>query len=211
MVARLTVGFILTLGTASWTLAQTTQPAPLQTPQPITQPSATPATATTAAVAATQPPLATPSTRPTNPSAEAMLRQMLQPPQQAAQPLQPLLDLPNPQTYDLTSGPNAVMPGATTQPLTDEGTVLLDQIGRLTPSDDGKTFEFTFDSDGRELAQPPLILSPNKRLELLEQYVANSNGDIRLRVSGEILEYKGRNYLLLSKWAALPDVVRPLQ
>ena len=64
---------------------------------------------------------------------------------------------------------------------------------------------------GAESGDPPLVLAPNKRLELLEQRVANSYGDIKLRVSGEIMEYKGRNYLLLSRWAVLPDPVRPLQ
>jgi len=167
--------------------------------------------ATQPAPATTQPALAAPSTRPINRSAEDTLRQMLQPQAQAAQPLQPLPDLPNPNTYDLTSGDNAVAPGATTQPLTTEGTVLLDRIGRLTPGADGKTFEFTLESDGIALSDPPLVLAPNKRLELLEQRVANSYGDIKLRVSGEIMEYKGRNYLLLSRWAVLPDPVRPLQ
>jgi hypothetical protein len=228
MVARLLAGVILAICISGVASAQTTQPTPFQEPQPISEPSvaarvpasAVNATTTTPAAAVAgattgattqQPPLATPSTRPINRSAEEMLRQMLQPQAQAAQPLQPLLDLPNPQTYDLTSGPNAVMPGATTQPLTSEGTLVFDQIGRLTPSDDGKTFEFTFDSDGPQLTQPPLVLSPNKSLELLEQYVASSNGDVRVHVSGEIMEYKGRNYLLLSKWAPLPDVAKPLQ
>jgi hypothetical protein len=154
-------------------------------------------------------PIATPATRPVNRSAEDTLRQMLQPQAQSAQPLQPLPDLPP--AIDQTSGENAVAPGATTQPLTAEGTILLDRIGRLTPGADGKTFEFTLESDGVVLADPPLVLVPNKQLEKLEQRVANSYGDIRLRVSGEIMEYKGRNYLLLTRWAVLPDSVRPLQ
>jgi len=170
--------------------AQTTRPAPVTT-----QPTA----------------IAVPTTRPANRSAEDTLRQMLQPQAQAAQPLQPLPDLPNEETVDQTSGDNAVPPGATTQPLTAEGTILLDRIGRLTPGSDGKTFELTLESDGILLSDPPLVLAPNRRLQQLEQRVQNSYGDIKLRVSGEILEYKGRNYLLLSRWAVLPDSVRPLQ
>jgi hypothetical protein len=169
--------------------AQTTRPAP---PAPATQPA----------------PLAVPTSRPVNRSAEDMLRQMLQPQAQSAQPLQPLPDLPN---VDQTSGDNAVVPGASTQPLTQEGTPLIDRIGRLTPGADGKTFEFTLESDGTVLANPPLVLAPNKLLEQLEQRVQNSYADIKLRISGEILEYKGRNYLLLSRWSVLPDSMRPLQ
>src|SRR5439155_904761 len=83
---------------------------------------------------------------PANRSAEDMLRQMLQPQGQAAQPLKPIPDLPP--AIDGTSGPNAVDPNATTQPVTSEGTLLLDRIGRLTPAVDGKSFELTLESDG---------------------------------------------------------------
>jgi hypothetical protein len=195
MMARI-VALTLMMSWLSIASAQTTRSAPTATTQPAL---ATPA------------PIASPATRLVNRSAEDMLRQMLQPQAQAAQPLQPLPDLPNPNAIDQTSGDNAVAPGATTQPLTAEGTILLDRIGRLTPGADGKTFEFTLESDGVVLADPPLVLAPNKRLEQLEQRVQNSYGDIKLRVSGEIMEYKGRNYLLLSRWAVLPDSVRPLQ
>ena len=191
------IGIVATVSTllcAGAALGQTTRPAP-------------------ALVSTTQPAaiVAAPATRPGNRSAEDMLRQMLQPQAQAARPLQPLPDLPNDQAIDQTSGENAVAPGAATQPLTSEGTIVLDRIGRLTPGADGKSFEFTLESDGSTLSDPPLVLAPNRKLEQLEQRVANSYGDIKLRVSGEILEYKGRNYLLLSRWAVLPDSVRPLQ
>src|SRR4051812_18445387 len=65
-------------------------------------------------------PAATPTTPPTpqptgNRSAEEMLRQMLQPQGQAAQPLKPIADLPPP--VDATSGAAAVVPNASTQPV----------------------------------------------------------------------------------------------
>src|SRR2546421_2771517 len=142
-------------------------------------------------------------------SAEEMLRQMLQPATQAAQPLRPIPDEPVP--VDATSGGGAVLPRATTQPLAREGTMLLDRVGRLTRGADGRTFEFTLDSDGRSLSDPPLVLLPNRRLSDLEDVFNNSYRDIKLRVSGEITEYRGRNYLLLQRWAAVPDVAQPLQ
>ncbi len=142
-------------------------------------------------------------------SAEEMLRQMLQPSTQAAQPLKPLPDEPVP--ADVTGGPNAVAPAATTQPLMIEGSLVLDRIGRLTRCAVPGTWEFTFDSDGRQMTDAPLILLPNKSLSKLEDLWNNSYRDMRLRVSGEVTEYRGRNYLLLQRWVQVPDVALPLR
>ena len=142
-------------------------------------------------------------------SAEEMLRQMLQPSTQAAQPLKPLPDEPVP--ADITGGPNAVAPSATTQPLMIEGSLVLDRVGRLTRGAVPGTWQFTFDSDGRNLTDAPLILLPNKNLSKLEDLWNNSYRDMRLRVSGEVTEYRGRNYLLLQRWVQVPDVVQPLR
>ena len=92
-----------------------------------------------------------------------------------------------------------------------EGTLLLDRVGRLTRSDDGKTFEFTIDSDGRRMADAPMILLPNRRLQQMEDRVQSSYRDLRIRASGEVMEYRGRNYLLLQRWSVVPEVVQPLQ
>ena len=153
-------------------------------------------------------PLAT--SRPTNRSAEDILRQMLQPQGQAAQPLKPIPDLPP--AVDATSGQGAVLPNATTQPLTREGTLVLDRVGRLTPGADGKSFEFTLEGDnGVALADPPMVLLPCRKLMQLEDQVQNSYADQKLRVSGEVMEYRGRNYLLLTRWNVIPESVKPLQ
>jgi hypothetical protein len=135
---------------------------------------------------------------------------MLQPQGEAAQPLQPLEDAPP--AIDQTSGVAAVAPGGKATKVTREGTLLLDRVGRLTRGgDDGKTFEFTIDSDGRRMTDAPMILLPNKRLQQLEDRVANSYRDLKIRASGEVMEYRGRNYLLLQRWSVVPDAVAPLQ
>ena len=176
----------------------TTQPINILTTQPIN-------------VSATQPLVTTPpaTTRPTNRSAEETLRQMLQPQGEAARPLQPIPDAPP--AVDATSGDAAVAPGGTPTKVTREGTLLLDRIGRLTRSDDGKTFEFTIDSDGRRMTDAPMILLPNRRLQQLEDRVQSSYRDLKIRASGEVMEYRGRNYLLLQRWSVVPEVVQPLQ
>ena len=190
---RVLVIFIGLILVACLAQAQTTQPVAVA-PAPATQPT----------------PQAVLTTRPTNRSAEDMLRQMLQPQGQAAQPLKPIPDLP-PQV-DMTGGVNAVLPNATTQPLTREGSLLLDRVGRLTPGADGKSFELTLEGDnGTLLADPPLVLLPCRKLMQLEDQVENAYLDQKLRVSGEVMEYRGRNYLLLQRWNVIPDSVKPLQ
>jgi hypothetical protein len=162
-------------------------------------------------ISATQPLVTTPpsTTRPTNRSAEETLRQMLQPQGEAARPLQPIPDAPP--AVDATSGDGAVAPGGTPTKVTREGTLLLDRVGRLTRGDDGKTFEFTIDSDGRRMTDAPMILLPNRRLQQLEDRVQSSYRDLKIRASGEVMEYRGRNYLLLQRWSVVPEVVQPLQ
>ena len=184
-------GFSSLLLSISIAVGQTTQPA---------IPPVSPATRPTAAAA---------TTRPSNQSAEEMLRQMLQPQGGAAQPLKPLPDLPP--AVDSTSGVAAVVPNATTQRVVREGTLLLDRIGRLTQTADGKSFELTLEADGIPLADPPLILLPNRKLMQLEDLVKASYQDQMVRVSGEITEYRGRNYLLLQRWNVLPDSIKPLE
>lgn len=150
-----------------------------------------------------------PTTRPAARSAEETLKQMLQPQSHGAEPIQPLPDTTP--SVDATSGESAVAPGAATQPLAREGSLLFDRIGRLSRSADGKDFEFTLDSDGKTLTDPPLVLIPNRKLMQLEDRVKTSYRDLKIQVSGEVTEYRGRNYLLLQRWSVVPDSVHPLQ
>jgi hypothetical protein len=139
-----------------------------------------------------------------------MLRQMLQPANQGAQPLKPIPEIA-PQT-DATSGAAAVAPTAPQQRLEHEGTLLLDRIGRLTSGQDTKWLEFRFESDGRSMTDPPLLLLPNRQLMQLEELVNNSQSDLTIRViSGEITEYRGRNYLMINRWSQVQDVAQPLK
>lgn len=162
-------------------VTQPTQPQPMQTPQP--------------------------TTRPGEQSAEEMLRQMLQPQREAAQPLRPASDGT---AGEMEEGEARETPSATGQPLVPDGTPLLDRVGRLTPGPDG-TMEFTLESDGRILADPPMLLLPNRKLQQLEDRLRTSYRDLKVSVSGEVTTYRGRNYLLLSRWTAVQDVVQPLR
>ena len=186
-------------------------PAPLDTQENVSTPPA--ADASAPAALTTQPLVTTPpaSTRPTNRSAEETLRQMLQPQGASARPLRPAAAAEAPPAVDETSGAGAVAPGGTPQRVAREGTLLLDRVGRITRREDGRTFEFTIDADGRGMTDAPMILVPNRRLQQLEDRVQGSYRDLKIRVSGEVMEYRGRNYLLLQRWSVIPDVAQPLQ
>ena len=146
-----------------------------------------------------------PTTRPSAVPAEDVLNRMLKPANQAPQPLQPIV-LPPP--TDKTTGTGAIAPAALPLHLIREGSFGVDRTGRLTKSADGAQSEFTFDSDGRAMQDPPLVIVPNLKLEQMEQAVNQSNRDLKFRVTGMLTEYHGRNYVLLEKVVVIPEVVQ---
>jgi hypothetical protein len=150
----------------------------------------------------TQPAQQSPATQPT---AGQLLDQMLRPSATPAQPLQPLPDPPAP---DRTTGGAAVAPGADPMPVIREGSYIVDRTGRLTKSADGQQFEFNFESDGRAMKDPPVVILPNLKLMAMENAVSGSNRDLRFRITGMVTEYKGRNYVLLEKVVVVPDVMQ---
>jgi hypothetical protein len=136
-----------------------------------------------------------------------MLSQMLKPAQQTGQ--RPLAPLPEVSTGgpDKKSGAGAVAPAAPVVNVLREGTFLVDRIDRLTRSADGSQAEFTFDSDGTALQDPPVVIIPNLKLQQMEDAVTNAIKDPRFRVSGMVTEYRGRNYILLEKVVVMPDIL----
>jgi hypothetical protein len=156
-------------------------------------------------------PASAPATRPApgSPqamSADQMLSQMLRPgPTTAPRPLQVPNDQP---AIDKTSGSGAMKPQAPPVSVLREGTFVPDRVGRLTRSADGSQAEFTFESDGKALRDPPIIILPSLKLMAMENAVAGANRDFRFRVSGTVTEYKGRNYILLEKVEVIPDVAQ---
>jgi len=107
---------------------------------------------------------------------------------------------------DATSGKGAIAPGAPTQTVMREGSFIVNRVGRLTRSADGQQMEFTFDSDGKTMKDPPVVILPNLKLMQMENAVTGSSRDLHFRVSGMVTEYKGRNYVLLDKVVVVPDI-----
>jgi hypothetical protein len=136
--------------------------------------------------------------------AQQKLDAMLKPlgPSGGARPLQPQ---PGPVPIDATTGMAAVAPGAPQMTVMREGTFLVDRMGRLTRAADGQTWEFTFESDGRAMKDPPVVILPNLKLMAMEQAVKSTNRDLKFRITGMLTEYNGRNYVLLEKVVVPPD------
>lgn len=137
---------------------------------------------------------------PAVPSANQMLDQLLQP--AATQPVRPLQ--PAPQAVpdvDRSTGANAVAPGAANMPLLREGSYVVDRTGRLTKAGEG--WEFNFDADGKAMTDPPLKVLPNLKLVLMEDQLKATSRDLRFRITGQLTEYRGRNYVMIDKVVVL--------
>jgi hypothetical protein len=155
----------------------------------------------------TSPASAGPTTRPSpkTVNVDQTLTSMLRPPSKTAKPLDPVTDPP---ATDVTTGGFSVAPIAPSQAVLREGTIIVDRVGRLTRGSDSTTMEFNFDSDGKTLKDPPVILVPNLKLMSMEDAVKNSNRDLRFRITGTVTEYRGRNYVLVDKVVVVPDAAQ---
>jgi hypothetical protein len=147
--------------------------------------------------------LVNPSTQPQSP--DQMLNSMLTQPQTApaAAAVPPALP-----AKDSTSGSGAVAPGAPVLTVLREGSEIIDRTGRLTRSADGRKSEFTFDSDGAAMQDPPLIILPNLKLATMEDAATGATHDLHFRITGIITEYRGRNCVLLEKVVVIPDTIQ---
>ncbi len=137
------------------------------------------------------------TTRPTGAVApnDTVLKNLLKPSNPSAQVLQPIQDAP---TVDAKSGANTIAPGAPDVKLIREGNYVVNRIGRLTRVNDNQT-EFTFESDGKAMQDPPMIVLPNLNLMSMETAVTTTSRDLKFRITGVVTEYKGRNCVLIQK------------
>ena len=142
-----------------------------------------------------------PSSRPASQrSPDEVLGEMLKP-RQSGPERELVPDAPP--AVDKTTGPGSVAPRAPTLTVVREGTPIVNRVGRLTVGADGAPSEFVFESDGQALRDPPLIVLPNLKLQIMEDAARNNTREPRFRVSGVVTEYRGRNHLLLEKVSVL--------
>ena len=90
-----------------------------------------------------------------------------------------------------------VDPEAKTPLLVREGDVVINRMGRLHTDPKGTPF-FVYEADGTALTEPPLILLPCQNLELMERWT-KGKPDAKFLITGEIMVYQGKGYLLPRK------------
>jgi hypothetical protein len=137
-------------------------------------------------------------------SSDQMMNHLLDSPPQSAQPLRNVIATTS--STDASTGKAAIAPDAPVLKIKREGSHLVNRIGRLNHSPDGQQANFTFDTDGKTMQDPPVIIMPNLKLSAMDGAVLGKAMDVHFRISGTVTEYKGRNYILLDKAVAIADV-----
>jgi hypothetical protein len=132
-------------------------------------------------------------------SADQMLKEML-----SADKPSPAASSADSAGKDSTSGSGALPPNAPVVTMLPEQAQIFDRVCRLGPTQDGLHQQLTFDADGSTLRDPPLIVLPNLKLADLEK-AAGDQHNTRIRATGMVTEYRGRNYILLQKIVVMAD------
>ena len=78
-----------------------------------------------------------------------------------------------------------------------EGTMLVARRGRLTRTANG-AWMLVFDADASGLSDPPMTVLPCLLLERMEDHARTQGGEAPMLISGRVLAFNGRNYLLPS-------------
>lgn len=146
------------------------------------------------AVAAPPAPTTEPKTPGKGPdaNAEAVLKNLLS--HHLSRPVQQLVTI----QPMLTARPIPDLPqpiGDVRVPALREGSYIWNRPGRLLFNDPLHEWIFVFQSDGAGLTEPPLIMLPCHLLQRMQTRSAHQGTEIKFRVSGEITQFKGRNYL----------------
>lgn len=99
--------------------------------------------------------------------------------------------------------PSAPAPGASAAPNPPtvtrlrDGQYLSQRTGRLVKDEKTGQWMFAFDSDGKEMKDPPMVILPNLYLQSMEQMTEKGTKSIRFNISGEVTEYQGKNFLII--------------
>lgn len=86
-----------------------------------------------------------------------------------------------------------------------EGQRIWSRTGRLVRDDKTGTFLFAFDSDGKGMADPPIALLPSQWLMSMEDASDKGLRPVKFKISGEVTEYRGKNYLYVQAMQVVRD------
>ena len=87
-----------------------------------------------------------------------------------------------------------------------EGYAIIDRLGRLQYNPQAQTWTLLLEADDPTIQEPPLVLHPCRRLEVVEKNTLGAKEQIMFRVSGHVTTHQGQNYLLLRKLLMVYDL-----
>jgi hypothetical protein len=170
------------------------------------EPPAPAATEPSPAPAALPPVAVPPTTEPasTQPSAQNVLEGLLKD--------KPTSTVPDVAPTGLSASRTAQPPvteSAPTTPKTNrvrEGEFIWNRVGRLEKDEKTGSWFFAFEADGQNMQDPPMTLIPSRLLGAMEGASTEGTQPTRFKVSGEVTEYNGKNYL----WVQHMEILREL-
>ena len=89
-----------------------------------------------------------------------------------------------------------VAPGSPAPKLRREGEFVIARKGRLVRSPDGLHTLFVFEADSEKAPETPMAMVPCQMLQSMEELIGQRGDQLKFVLSGQILVYRGVNYLL---------------
>lgn len=89
--------------------------------------------------------------------------------------------------------------------ISNEGTIIVSKRGRVVRLvSEGGRLGFAVDNDPNSPARPPMILQPCRVMERMEAMAASKGDNVSYRVSGRVMVFGGKNYLLPTFFQLVP-------
>ena len=80
------------------------------------------------------------------------------------------------------------------------------RLGRLVRDAKTGMEVIAFDADGREMRDPPMGVIPCKSLQVMEDATDGGIKPVKFRLSGEVTQYRGKNYLYVRAFQVVKDL-----
>jgi hypothetical protein len=165
--------------------------APPQTPQTPSTPSTPPSAQHPSGAAAA-----------TVPSAASVLQGLLN----DRQPSEQRINGTQPAGTNVVQQRDAVAPNEPAATRLAEGQTIYRRVGRLVKDDKTGSSLFVFDSDGKEMHDPPMGLVPCRLLAMMEDMSEYGAKAVKFRLSGEVTQYRGKNFVFPRNVSVVRDL-----
>lgn len=88
----------------------------------------------------------------------------------------------------------------------DEGTIIRRRVVRLMVEKQTGQYLVVFDGDGKLMSDPPMVAMPSSSLQDMEKITENGKRAFRFQITGEVTQYRGRNYILIRTAVQMKDM-----